>query len=145
MATEGWHNYFEGGFAANPVNVAYGLVPLTLNDEEAVLEWVPELQPFTDAGGGDFVFGGTVGVALHVGVMAAAMISLADNEFPMTLQEENRCYRPARFGETYLVSSRCVRRTRQMMWTSTTITERDTGQLVAESSSVNQIVPNPVF
>jgi acyl-coenzyme A thioesterase PaaI-like protein len=145
VPTKQWCSYFEDGFATNPVNVAHGLSPVSLNDDEAVLVWEPTVQQFNDAGGGDFVFGGAVGVALHVGVMAAAMVVLADDEFPMTVQEEHRFYRPAKFGEAYVLTSRPVRRTRLMLWTSTVITAQGSGSVVSESSAVNQIVPNPLF
>jgi hypothetical protein len=93
---------------------------------------------------GDFVYGGAVGAALHCGTMIAAVVVLADDEFPMTLQEDHRFFGPVSFDGTYLVKGTSDRRTRTTLWTSTTIEAESTGQTVADSTAVNQLIKQPV-
>lgn len=144
MAGERWTRWFWTALdtaSGSEVNKAYGFQAMEITDEHATLRWSPSREVFThlpDAG--DFVYGGAVGAALHCGTMIAAVVVLADNEFPMTLQEDHRFFRPVRFDHTYLVTGTPNRRTRTTLWTSTTIVAEATGQTVADSTSVNQLI-----
>jgi acyl-CoA thioesterase FadM len=65
---------------------------------------------------------------------------MADNEFLMTLQEDHRFLRPVTFDQTYIVTGTPTRRTRRTLWTATTIVAESSGETVADSTSVNQLV-----
>lgn len=144
MAGDHWNKWFWSALHATSgteVNRAYGFQAAELTDDHAIVRWSPRREVFThlpDAG--DFVYGGAVGAALHCGTMIGAVVVLADDEFPMTLHEDHRFFRPASFGDTYLVTGTPDRRTRSILWTSTTIVAESTGHTVAESTSVNQLV-----
>jgi acyl-coenzyme A thioesterase PaaI-like protein len=72
--------------------------------------------------------------------MFGAVVVLADDEFPMTLQEDHRFFRPVSFDETYLLAGTPDRRTRSTIWTTTTIVAESSGQTVAAATSVNQVI-----
>jgi hypothetical protein len=72
--------------------------------------------------------------------MIAALVVLADHEFPMTLQEDHRFFRPVGFDGTYLVKGTPNRRTRSTLWTWTTIVAESTGRTVADSTAVHQLI-----
>jgi acyl-coenzyme A thioesterase PaaI-like protein len=144
MASEFWGTWFWAAFDAvsgSDINRAFGFEAVEITDDHAIVRWTPSREVFTylpDAG--DFVYGGAVGAALHCGTMLAALPVLADNEFPMTLQEDHRFFRPVSFDGTYLMTGAPNRRTRSALWTSTTIVAESTGHTVAESTSVNQVI-----
>ena len=144
MSSVYWEDWFWAAVdtaSGSDINRAFGFQAVEVTDEHAVVRWSPSREVFTylpDAG--DFVYGGAVGAALHAGLMFAAVVSLADNQFVMTLQEDHRFFRPVTFDGTYLVTGTPNRRTRSTLWTSTTIVAESTGNPVAESTSVNQIV-----
>jgi acyl-coenzyme A thioesterase PaaI-like protein len=144
MAGDRWGTWFWSAFdpaSGTDVNMACGFEAVGLTDDLGSLRWRPRREVFTylpDAG--DFVFGGGVGVALHCGIMAAASVVLADDEFLMTLQEEHRFIRPVSFEDTYLITGTPTRRTRRTLWTSTTIVSESSGQTVADATSVNQFI-----
>ena len=123
------------------VNKAYGFQALELTENQATIRWAPSREVFVylpDAG--DYVYGGAVGAALHCGTMIGAVVVLADDEFPMTLQEDHRFFRPVMFDETYLVTGKPDRRTRNTLWTTTTIVTESSGHTVADSTAVNQLI-----
>jgi acyl-CoA thioesterase FadM len=68
------------------------------------------------------------------------VVVLADNEFPMTLEEDHRFFRPVAFDETYLLTGTPDRRTRSTLWTTTTIVSESSGHTMAAATSVNQLV-----
>jgi acyl-coenzyme A thioesterase PaaI-like protein len=144
MAGDRWGTWFWTAMnttSGTDVNKAYGFQALELTDNHAMMRWTPSREVFThlpDAG--DFVWGGAVGAALHCGTMIGAVVVLADNEFPMTLQEDHRFFRPVAFGETYLVTGTPDRRTRNALWTTTTIVAESSGRTAANSTSVNQLI-----
>ena len=144
MPGDRWSDWFWTAFDSASrfeIKRAYGLAAAELNDEHAIVRWSPERENFTytpDAG--DFVWGGAVGAALHVGTMLGAVVVMSDNEFPMTLQEDQRFWRPVMFGQTYLVTGKPTRRTRSTLWTTTTIEAESSGQTVADATSVNQLI-----
>ena len=144
MPGDRWSDWFWTAFdpaSRFEIKRAYGLAAVELTDEHAIVRWAPEREIFTHTpDAGDFVWGGAVGAALHVGTMLGAVVVLSDNEFPMTLQEDHRFLRPAMFGETYLVTGKPTRRTRTTLWTTTTIVAESSGQTMADSTSVNQLV-----
>jgi acyl-coenzyme A thioesterase PaaI-like protein len=144
MAGDRWSTWFWTAMnttSGTEVNKAYGFQAFELTDHHAIIRWSPSREVFThlpDAG--DFVYGGAVGAALHCGTMIGAVVMLADDEFPMTLQENHRFFRPVTFDETYLVTGKPDRRTRSTLWTTTTIVAESSGHTVADSTSVNQLI-----
>lgn len=144
MPGDRWSGWFWTAFDPTSqfeIKRAYGLEAVELTDDHAVVRWTPEREIFThSAEAGDFVWGGAVGAALHVGTMLGAVVVMADSEFPMTLQEDHRFLRPATFGETYLVTGAPSRRTRTTLWATTTIVAETSGHLIADSTSISQMV-----
>ena len=144
MPGDRWSEWFWTAFdpaSSFEIKRAYGMAAVELGDEHATVRWSPEREIFTySPSAGDFVWGGAVGAALHVGTMLGAVVVMSDNEFPMTLQEDHRFLRPVMFGPTYLVTGKPTRRTRSTLWTTTTIVDESSGQTVADSTSVNQLV-----
>lgn len=127
--------------SGSAVSQGYGFEALELTDERAAVRWSPAREVFTylpDAG--NFVWGGAVGAVLHAGTMFGAVVVLSDNEFLMTLQEDHRFLRPVTFDETYVVTGKPTRRTRSTLWTTTAIVAESSGQTVADSTSVNQLL-----
>ena len=144
MPGDRWSEWFWTAIdstSGSEVGKAYRFDALELTDERAVVRWSPAREVFSylpDAG--NFVWGGAVGAVLHSGTMFGAVVVLSDNEFLMTLQEDHRFVRPVRFDQTYLVTGKPTRRTRSTLWTTTTIVAESSGQTVADSTSVNQLI-----
>lgn len=144
MAGDRWSTWFWTAMnrtSGNEASKAYGFQAVELTDDHASARWSPRREVITQLpDAGDFVWGGAVGAALQSGAMFGAVVVLADDEFPMTLQEDHRFFRPVSFDETYLLAGTPDRRTRSTIWTTTTIVAESSGQTVAAATSVNQVI-----
>jgi acyl-coenzyme A thioesterase PaaI-like protein len=140
MPTDQWRSFFMNA-ADGTVSLAWVFEPLRIDGESAVGRWTPTAEQFSHVPDtGPFVFGPAIGAVLHTGIMQAAATVIEDGEFPMTVQEEHRFYRPIVFGTPHLLTSRASRRTRSTLWTASMITAEESGEVMAESSAVSQVV-----